>query len=74
MKDAEIVQNYAVTLHSSFPAVYVWLDVDDVPGHFNINGFLMLSPSRTVIFGAWRPTTVEEITAKLHVTSLRDVY
>ncbi|KAI7805656.1 beta-mannosidase isoform X1 [Triplophysa rosa] len=74
VKDAEIVQNYAVTLHSSFPAVYVWLDVDDVPGHFNVNGFLMLSPSLTVIFGAWRPTTVEEITAKLHVTSLRDVY
>lgn len=74
VKDAGIVQNYAVTLHSSFPAVYVWLDVDDVPGHFNVNGFLMLSTSLPVIFGAWRPTTVEEITSKLHVTSLRDVY
>nr|XP_055026056.1 beta-mannosidase [Misgurnus anguillicaudatus] len=74
VKDSDIEQNYAVTLHCSFPALYVWLDVDDVPGHFNVNGFLMLSTSYTVFFGAWRPTTAEELTGKLHVTSLRDVY
>lgn len=74
VKDAGVVQNFAVTLHCSFPAVYVWLDVDDVPGHFNLNGFLMLSKKTTVIFGAWISTSVEEITANLHITSLRDVY
>ncbi|XP_056327146.1 beta-mannosidase isoform X2 [Danio aesculapii] len=74
VKDAGVVQNFAVTLHCSFPALYVWLDVDDVPGHFNLNGFLMLSKKTTVIFGAWRPTSIEEITANLHITSLRDVY
>ncbi|XP_051772539.1 beta-mannosidase isoform X3 [Ctenopharyngodon idella] len=74
VKDAGIVQSFVVTLHCSFPAVYVWLDVDDIPGHFNVNGFLMLSNKSTVTFGAWRPTTAEEITANLHITSLRDVY
>uniref|UniRef100_A0A671SAU7 Beta-mannosidase n=1 Tax=Sinocyclocheilus anshuiensis TaxID=1608454 RepID=A0A671SAU7_9TELE len=72
--DTGIVQNFFVTLHCSFPAVYVWLDVDNIPGHFDVNGFLMLSKKSTVIFGAWRPTTAEEITANLHITSLRDVY
>uniref|UniRef100_A0A671SD63 Beta-mannosidase n=1 Tax=Sinocyclocheilus anshuiensis TaxID=1608454 RepID=A0A671SD63_9TELE len=74
VKDTGIVQNFFVTLHCSFPAVYVWLDVDNIPGHFDVNGFLMLSKKSTVIFGAWRPTTAEEITANLHITSLRDVY
>uniref|UniRef100_A0A673KY65 Beta-mannosidase n=1 Tax=Sinocyclocheilus rhinocerous TaxID=307959 RepID=A0A673KY65_9TELE len=72
--DTGIVQNFFVTLHCSFPAVYVWLDVDNIPGHFDVNGFLMLSKKSTVLFGAWRPTTAEEITANLHITSLRDVY
>uniref|UniRef100_A0A672N033 Beta-mannosidase n=1 Tax=Sinocyclocheilus grahami TaxID=75366 RepID=A0A672N033_SINGR len=72
--DTRIVQSFFVTLHCSFPAVYVWLDVDDIPGHFDVNGFLMLSKKSTVIFGAWRLTTAEEITANLHITSLRDVY
>uniref|UniRef100_A0A8C1XD14 Beta-mannosidase n=1 Tax=Cyprinus carpio TaxID=7962 RepID=A0A8C1XD14_CYPCA len=74
VKDTGIVQNFFVTLHCSFPAVYVWLDVDNIPGHFDVNGFLMLSKKSTVIFGAWRPTTAEEITSNLHITSLRDVY
>ncbi|RXN06765.1 beta-mannosidase isoform X1 [Labeo rohita] len=74
VKDTEVVLNFFVTLHCSFPAVYVWLDVDDIPGHFDVNGFLMLSKKATVIFGAWRNTTAEEITANLHITSLRDVY
>uniref|UniRef100_A0A673J3J8 Beta-mannosidase n=1 Tax=Sinocyclocheilus rhinocerous TaxID=307959 RepID=A0A673J3J8_9TELE len=70
----QIVQSFFVTLHCSFPAVYVWLDVDDIPGHFDVNGFLMRSKKSTVIFEAWRLTTAEEITANLHITSLRDVY
>ncbi|XP_052427782.1 beta-mannosidase [Carassius gibelio] len=74
VKDTGVVQNFSVTLHCSFPAVYVWLDVDNIPGHFHVNGFLMLSKKSTVIFGAWRPTTAEEITANLHITSIRDVY
>ncbi|XP_077093434.1 beta-mannosidase isoform X2 [Siphateles boraxobius] len=74
VKDAGIMQNFVVTLYCSFPAVYVWLDIDDIPGEFNVNGFLMLSKNSTVTFVAWRPTTAKEITANLHITSLRDVY
>ncbi|XP_051945755.1 beta-mannosidase [Xyrauchen texanus] len=74
VKESITVQSFAVTLHCSFPAMYVWLDVDDVPGHFYTNGFLMLSKKSTIIFESWTPITAEELAAKLHVTSLRDVY
>lgn len=74
VKDAGAAKSFVVTLRCSFPAVFVWLDVEDIPGHFNVNGFLMLSDKSTVTFGAQRPTTAEEITANLHITSLRDVY
>ncbi|KAL2099255.1 hypothetical protein ACEWY4_005735 [Coilia grayii] len=65
---------FAFTLHCDAVAVFVWLDVEDVAGRFESNGFLLLSQRRTVRFFPWRPTTVEELSKKLHITSLRDVY
>ncbi|XP_063039646.1 beta-mannosidase [Engraulis encrasicolus] len=65
---------FAFTLHCDAVAVFVWLDVEDVAGRFESNGFLLLSRKRTVHFSPWRPTTVEELSKKLHITSLRDVY
>ncbi|XP_076830556.1 beta-mannosidase [Brachyhypopomus gauderio] len=65
---------FIVTLHSSSPALFVWLDADDIPGLFDANGFLMMSELYTVHFTAWRFTTLTEFTSKLHITSLRDIY
>ncbi|XP_074547334.1 beta-mannosidase [Halichoeres trimaculatus] len=65
---------YSVTLHSSSVAAFVCLDVGNVPGRFDSNGFLMVTRNRTVSFTAWRPTSVSELSASLSVTSLRDVY
>ncbi|CAN9501998.1 unnamed protein product [Ophioblennius macclurei] len=65
---------FAVTLHSAAVAPFVWLDVGSVPGRFSSNGFLMVSGNVTVGFGAWRPTSVAELSASLTVTSLTDVY
>lgn len=66
--------DYSVTLHSASVAPFVWLDVENVPGRFSSNGFLMLSTSVTVSFKPWRPTSVAELSRSLSVTSLRDVY
>lgn len=65
---------FAFTLHCEVVAVFVWLDVEDVAGRFESNGFLLLSQKQTVRFFPWRPTTVVELSKKLHITSLRDVY
>ncbi|TKS87262.1 Beta-mannosidase [Collichthys lucidus] len=65
---------YSVTLRSASVAPFVWLDVGAVPGRFSSNGFLMLSRNRTLTFSAWRPTSVEELSRSLTVTSLTDVY
>ncbi|KAM9477855.1 beta-mannosidase isoform 2-T2 [Clarias gariepinus] len=63
-----------VNLYCSSPALFVWLDVEDIPGFFDDNGFLMISKKYTVYFTKWGTTTIQEFTTKLHITSLRDIY
>nr|XP_043903841.1 beta-mannosidase [Solea senegalensis]XP_043903842.1 beta-mannosidase [Solea senegalensis] len=73
----KVQQNAAgisVTLLSACVAPFVWLDVGKVPGRFSSNGFLMVSTNMTLTFDAWRPTSAEELSASLTVTSLTDVY
>ncbi|XP_032366946.1 beta-mannosidase [Etheostoma spectabile] len=65
---------YSVILHSASVALFVWLDVGNVPGRFSSNGFLMLTRNRTVSFDAWRNTSITELSGSLTITSLRDVY
>ncbi|XP_026879426.2 beta-mannosidase [Electrophorus electricus] len=67
-------ERFMVTLHSSSPALFVWLDVEDIPGLFDANGFLMISEQYTVYFTAWTFTTLKDFTSNLHVTTLRDIY
>uniref|UniRef100_A0A674CT90 Beta-mannosidase n=1 Tax=Salmo trutta TaxID=8032 RepID=A0A674CT90_SALTR len=75
---AEVQQDetgrYTVALKSSAVAAFVWLDVGDVPGRFSTNGFLMTTRNRTVTFNPWGPTSTQQLTRALTVTSLRDVY
>lgn len=75
---AEVQQDetgrYTVALKSSAVAAFVWLDVGDVPGRFSTNGFLMTTRNRTVTFNPWGPTSSQQLTRALTVTSLRDVY
>lgn len=66
--------DYTITLHSASVAPFVWLDVENIPGRFSSNGFLMASRKVTVSFNPWRPTSVAELSKSLSVTSLRDVY
>ncbi|KAJ3613814.1 hypothetical protein NHX12_020060 [Muraenolepis orangiensis] len=65
---------FSVTLRSRSVAPFVWLDVGDIAGRFGSNGFLMSSGSLEVPFVPWGPTSVEELSRALTVTSLRDVY
>ncbi|KAG9344023.1 hypothetical protein JZ751_012499 [Albula glossodonta] len=65
---------YAVTLHTSAIVPFLWLDVGDIPGRFDSNGFLMVTRSRTVRFYPWAPTSAALLARKLQVTSLRTLY
>lgn len=70
----DIGRKIMVNLYCSSPALFVWLEVDDIPGFFDANGFLMMSEKYTVNFTKWGATTVQDFTTKLHITSLRDIY
>ncbi|XP_061103135.1 beta-mannosidase isoform X2 [Conger conger] len=65
---------YSVTLHTSAVTPFLWLDVGDIPGRFESNGFLMVTESRTVRFYPWGPTSAALLSHALQVTSLRGVY
>uniref|UniRef100_A0A4W3J9R8 Beta-mannosidase n=1 Tax=Callorhinchus milii TaxID=7868 RepID=A0A4W3J9R8_CALMI len=67
-------ERYTVTLQSTSIAPYVWLDVGDISGRFDDNGFLMLEKTKLVTFYPWRPTGISELTKALHVRSLIDIY
>ncbi|KAI5108220.1 beta-mannosidase precursor, partial [Silurus meridionalis] len=72
VEDAE--RRIMVNLYCSSPALFVWLDADNIPGFFDDNGFLMISEKYTVWFTKLGATTLQEFTAKLQITSLRDIY
>nr|XP_033812769.1 beta-mannosidase [Geotrypetes seraphini]XP_033812778.1 beta-mannosidase [Geotrypetes seraphini] len=65
---------YTIVLQTTAVAPYVWLDVDDIPGRFSDNGFLMCERTKVVIFFPWKQTSAPLLTAALHVTSLMDIY
>ncbi|KAM8939420.1 beta-mannosidase [Pelodytes ibericus] len=67
-------RTYVFILETSCIAPFVWLDVWDIPGRFNDNGFLLAEERRTVYFHPWSSTSVEELKRSLHVTTLRDIY
>lgn len=49
------VQKYEITLKTDFPALFVWLDVGKLEGHFYENGFLFLPGEKTVGFMSYKP-------------------
>ncbi|XP_056152102.1 beta-mannosidase [Lampris incognitus] len=65
---------YSITLRSNAIAPFVWLDVGNIPGRFSSNGFLMVSANRTVGFFPWGPTSVDNLSRALTVTSLGNIY
>lgn len=65
---------YVFTLLSPCPAAFVWLDVWDIAGRFNENGFLLTEEKTVVYFYAWEPTTIKDLQKSLHITTIQDIY
>ncbi|XP_043916993.1 beta-mannosidase [Protopterus annectens] len=65
---------FTITVQTTGIAPFVWLDVGDIAGRFEDNGFLMLQKTKEVTFYPWEPTSTAELTKALKVHSLLDIY
>ncbi|XP_046568092.1 beta-mannosidase-like [Haliotis rubra] len=65
---------FEVTVGSNGIAPFVWLDAVGISGRFSDNGFLMMTPSRTVTFTSWEPVDQDTFKRSLKSKSLMDVY
>ncbi|XP_044264654.1 beta-mannosidase-like [Tribolium madens] len=63
---------FDVTVSTDAVALFVWLDSHDVRGVFSENGFLQVSPRKTVNFTADSAVPLKELQAAVTVTHLRD--
>ncbi|XP_067685962.1 beta-mannosidase-like [Haliotis asinina] len=74
--DVKMMSNteFEVTVASNRIAPFVWLDAVGISGRFSDNGFLMVTPSRTVTFTSWDPVDLDTVKQSLKTKSLMDVY
>ncbi|XP_019343596.2 beta-mannosidase isoform X2 [Alligator mississippiensis] len=66
--------HYIFVLQTAAVAPFVWLDVGNIKGRFNDNGFLMTQKRKVVVFYPWEPTSIKELERSLCLTSLSDIY
>ncbi|XP_070174376.1 beta-mannosidase-like [Littorina saxatilis] len=65
---------FTITLTTTAIAPFVWLEAGSIMGRFSDNGFLLVKPSTTVKFSAWRDVDTDVLLEHLSVRSLMDVY
>ena len=65
---------FQIQLETDGVAVFVWLEAGDFLGYFSSNGFLMVSPTKSIDFIAQENITVEQLQEALTVVSLADYY
>lgn len=63
---------FNVTLKTDAIAPFVWLDSATIPGRFSDNGFTMITDNLVIQFYSKNEAKLEDIFAKLKVTSLKD--
>ncbi|XP_076638537.1 beta-mannosidase isoform X1 [Colletes latitarsis] len=81
----KVNDNHLPGMHSNYPdiefelmtnniALFVWLEVEDICGHFSENGFHMFESKKRIIFHACEAITPAVFKTKLHITTLSDIY
>lgn len=66
--------DFNILLTTDNIALFVWLEVGNVRGHFSENGFHMLKREKKIIFHAYEATTVEFLQDFIKITTLSNVY
>ncbi|XP_013070848.2 beta-mannosidase-like isoform X1 [Biomphalaria glabrata] len=64
---------FQIELYSNAVALYVWLSLDEIKGHFSDNGFPMLTSAIVVMFYSTADVTADRLASELKVKSLVDV-
>jgi beta-mannosidase len=65
---------FEITIETNRVALFVWLEVNDVPGEFSDNGFLLVTRTRKVEFNAKKEVTSEQLKNNITIVSLADTY
>uniref|UniRef100_A0A1B6DET4 beta-mannosidase n=1 Tax=Clastoptera arizonana TaxID=38151 RepID=A0A1B6DET4_9HEMI len=65
---------FELTLRTDTIALFVWLDVRNVHGHFSRNGFIMLTPETKVTFYSHDKLDKETVQNNLKIKSLKSNY
>ncbi|XP_014205962.1 beta-mannosidase [Copidosoma floridanum] len=63
-------RDFEVEVMSNNLALFVWLELGNIPGQFSENGFHVLNHKKTIHFHSSQPVAAQEVTKNLVVTSL----
>lgn len=68
------VNTFEIDIRTDRVALFVWLEANDVAGQFSDNGFLLVTPNRTIEFVAKDDVTSDKLKQAITIVSLADVY
>ena len=66
------IEAFDITIRTDAVALYVWLEAEDISGHFDKNGFLMDKPTFEVKFFAKSNITAGMLTEYLSIRSYKN--
>ena len=66
------IEAFDITIKTDAVALYVWLEAEDISGHFDKNGFLMDKPTFEVKFFAKSNVTSGMLTDALSIRSYKN--
>lgn len=69
------ISDFTFDIHLKTDAIvpFVWLNVQNVPGLFSDNGFIMVYDSVTISFYSRKNVSLKNISSNLNITHLMDV-
>ncbi|XP_014609878.1 PREDICTED: beta-mannosidase-like [Polistes canadensis] len=66
--------DYEIELTTNNIALFVWLEVKSIDGHFSENGFHVFQEKKYIKFHAYEATTPDMLKKNIQITTLSDVY
>lgn len=67
------MKTFKIILKSDAIAPFVYLDVGNIRGHFNDNGFIIVTRKKTVIFHSEDSISLSELKAAIMIKSLGNI-
>lgn len=74
VKHGTKANTFEIDITTDGVAVFVWLEINSIAGEFSDNGFLLVTPTRTIEFVAKEEVAREKLQQAITIISLADVY